>query len=265
MKSPPAPARSPASSSARVRPVTAVAICVALLSGCAREATDLVRGLDAAREECTAERLRAGAEECVQMFQHLADQGAELMETYMGAIRAAETAMQRRPDLPFDSAGPGDAFSARVGAGPEGMSEGWGDRANRRGSWEGESWPQRDDGGGGRWSDPPSGAGGQDRPDFGYPPYPEERRSARDPGSAMPQEWDRAAPRRGVLLPPDQRLRRPWIDDRERFQDEPPLRSGDRRAPGPGTWQADRGYADGWGGPHHERGFPPERDRWDEP
>jgi hypothetical protein len=62
-----------------------------------RGAGDLVRELETASGGCTEEGLRAISEECVRMFERLADMASDAIETYVGGLRAFDEALQRRP------------------------------------------------------------------------------------------------------------------------------------------------------------------------
>lgn len=129
-----------------------------------RLADDIV----AAQEGCTQEELRAGAEECVQMFQRYAEMATEAVHTYIGGMKALNEALERTPDPQFDTTGLGHAFSGVDttgalyfdGAGdeqpasglepfsqpyapPAGIRSGRGRRPEARGGWP-RGWEQPD-------------------------------------------------------------------------------------------------------------------------
>ena len=186
-------------------------------SGCDQSPQELVDDINAVRSECTEEMLKNADEACVRMFEQYAEMGEDMIETYIGGIRALDEALRRRGGLQFDTAGLARVFSdslwtpppdpavygdplepARVGldtmpADPFGSRWGTGDSYGDRG-WR--SAADRD---------------------------PTLERRGPGPGSAPPPVADPSrrrqpvapsqVPRRGVLLPPEQRLRRPWIGD----------------------------------------------------
>jgi hypothetical protein len=194
-----------------------------LVTGCGGDAVDIAREIDAAREGCTEERLREGAEECVQMFERYAEMGTRALETYIGGMQALDEAMQRRgyglegldttglgraitpgvlPSGSGPRAEPGDPASPPLAPGPE-------PEAPRR-SLDPGGWP--------------SGWGESDRGSSAYVyPAPAQDEVARPSGGV---EARQPAPQRGVLLPPEERLRRPWLEgqgvpDREPVEREP--------------------------------------------
>lgn len=186
------------------------------LSACDREnAAGFIRELDAAREGCTEEMLAAGAEECVRMFERYIDLGAEGLERYIGAVRAFDEAIQRRSGISFDTAGLGQAITAP----PPGRQE----------RSLGPMWaPEQGSRGAADWKLGPSGAGewnpghSQHRQvEDGYPGAPETPMDNGVSGRANSSPYldtvsrnpeQRPPTTRGVLLPPNQRLRRPWLD-----------------------------------------------------
>lgn len=94
----------------RIRTIYA-ALALFALAGCEGESADLIREIDAAREGCTQEKLRAGDEECVRMFETYAGMGTEAIHTYIGAVKALDEALQRMPPPQFDTAGLGHAVT----------------------------------------------------------------------------------------------------------------------------------------------------------
>ncbi|HUE95173.1 MAG TPA: hypothetical protein VMN39_00850 [Longimicrobiaceae bacterium] len=215
-------------------PFAGLGLVLALaLLGCDAETTELIEEINAAREGCTEEQLKAADEACVQMFERYAEMGEGAIETYIGGMRALDEALRRRGGIQFDTAGLGRVFSdslfgssARAPLGPDSLELRYLDESEPsfgRAPWGGggsgwETTAERDarlsPGGPRPLAEPLDASRGIDRRS---PPE-----SAARPG----------APRRGVLLPPADRLRRPWIGD------EPPadpyLGDRDRRA-GPQT------------------------------
>lgn len=219
-------------------------IVIVQLTGCDQGAGEIVRELDAARAGCTEEGLKASSEECVVMFERFAEMGSDAIETYLGALRALEEAIERRPlDVDVDDLGRAitraSAGSANAGFGTDrnGLRGIDGYAEQGRGASPGESadpWPQpaMPDGYQSDW-------------------YMRER-----DGGVPPQV------QRGVLLPPAQRLRRPWLerdhDDLERFY---PRRPGlpvhpdgydDPYRGYPGPWRNDA--RDPYGPPNEKTG-----------
>ena len=225
-----------------IRPVsslmgsTALALLV-LLTGCDRDPEQVWREIEAARGDCTEEALKAGAEECVQMFERLADMGSDAMQTYIGGMRALDQALQRRGGMMFDTAGLGRAMTV-PGGGADTLFDGTAatplatDPSSSVGDW-------------GVGSEAPAGA--YDPPGRFVDPVPA-------PGDPGRREWltpsmeptPRSAPApRGRLLPPEERLRRPWIGDVEPIEAYYP-------EPAPGEPAADPRYPEppaGWGLP----------------
>lgn len=257
-----------------------------LLVGCDQGAAEIVGDINAAREGCTQEALKAGDEECVQMFEEYAGMGTEAIETYIGAVQALDEALRRMPPAQFDTAGLGHAVTPSLspeptspsphpsGYSPSLGSAGYGDpydqeRAAAPRGWGGGPGGYSPRGGypeAGGWSDPrlrdpyaddryrqdgyydeyyddrfedPRYGGGR-YPDGRYPgggegPY-------RGGGGAWMDEpsggrWDdprygQQPPPPGGLLPPEQRLSRPWLreqgdpryDTQQRWRVLPPRR-----------------------------------------
>lgn len=210
-------------SSAGAPAICVLAAACVVLGACDRSTGEIVREIDAAREGCSEEQLRTADEACVRMFERFAEMGSDAIETYIGAMRALDQAVQRRPDIPFDTtSGLGRAITDRYGqktaAGPVDAGApprpGFGDEwpAWREAGWaefgEAASLGRAE----GRWDGgadvdaaaPPSQAGSWERP------------AGRSAGTASPTP----PARRGVLLPSEQRLRRPWVDgEADRHED----------------------------------------------
>lgn len=206
----------------------AAAVSLILLVGCERGAADLVRDIDAAREGCTEEMLKAADEECMRMFERYADMAAGAMETYIGGMRAFDEAIRRRSGVLFDTAGLGSALGdgLRRALDPSAADPTSRVRVPARDPWQSGGYaPQVDPYfeteaygpvTGGRWSDPLPGG----------PTYTDPYGQAGDLEVAGGSAVRGRAPTvpRGVLLPPDERLRRPWLDGGEpddRYVDEP--------------------------------------------
>jgi hypothetical protein len=228
--------------------VSHVALAAALLagaSGCddpARTAGEIV----AARGECSEDSLRAGAEACVDMFQRYAEIGTRAIQTYIGGIKALQEAVDRMPPPQFDTVGLGRAFGPGVGARYPGEYPYPG-----AGAYPPEWEPARRLDTGYGW---PLPEGGHAPGAIGAAPWDPSLPSA----TAWPQRYPELDDRRpappGVLLPPEQRLRRPWIspefqqselsrhpgyqgydayeDMEENWYEGPPLPAYDRGTPG---------------------------------
>jgi hypothetical protein len=215
---------------------------VASSQGCDRGAGDLVRELDAARGGCTEEGLRATSEECVRMFERLADMGSDAIETYVGGLRAFDEALQRRP-LDVEVGEVGRAISPSVRGRAEAGYDGGRPAGDVPFDRERATWRPAvgQPGGGSPYYD--------DRPDVGWDldgRYPdawvEEESSVR---YRVPARVER-----GVLLPPSERLRRPWLDDDRDY---------DRSAPGRTS------YPPYYGDPYDERWGVPYDPAWRQP
>lgn len=281
----------------KLRPLPLLGLLLA--AGCDREPAELIQEVNAAREGCTEEKLKAGAEECVRMMERYAEMGTEVIEGYIGAVKSLDQALRRMPPAQFDTAGVGHAITPDAApawedtsaaarglfpTGPafsrpgDGRATGreWGSPAYPVDPWPGAAPgygadPRDPDGAGRygpdprygdpRYSDPGYGdprygdpRSGDPRygdpryadPQYGDPryrdaygdPYPADRYDRRgeagdpDRRDAREGRWDRrpvdpraAPPARGRLLPPEERLRRPWLEE------EPSPRSGGRRVP----------------------------------
>jgi hypothetical protein len=221
-----------------------------LLPACDRSSAELVEEINAAREGCTEEQLKAASEECVQMMERYAEMGTEAIEGYIGAVRSLDQALRRMPAAQFDTAGVGHAISPGL------APQAWGDSSRQpQGVYPSDpsfsrqravpysdprydepAYPRDDRYGGAdaygpRYGNEPYGYGpGYDPRD----PYARDPRGYGEPGGAYdraraggrspayPDRYGRDAratdpraypPARGQLLPPEQRLRRPWLDD----------------------------------------------------
>jgi hypothetical protein len=221
----------------RCRGAAAALVVAGMLVACDRGAGELVRELDAARAGCSEEKLRSGDEECVRMFERYAEMGADALETYIGAMRALDQALRRSDATRFDTTGLGRALTGHLrteadsAAGPETSQDRW-------------PWLDPDEASGGAGEGWSTGTGAR-------PPRPEHAGEwVAFPESDGPYGRDGfelrsrppAAPR-GVLLPPAERLRRPWIggvdadpeylDRRGTPPVDPPELTGQRGGRGP--------------------------------
>jgi hypothetical protein len=259
----------------------AALLALLLLGACDSDAANLAKEITDARGDCTQEKLKAGDEACVEMMEKYAAIGTSAIETYIGAVKSMDQALQRMPPASFDTAGFGHALtpaSAAAGAADSlGAFRGYGAsrsdaRDPRGGSGYGSGYdprysdPQYDDP---RYADPRNSdprypASGYADPGYGDPRDQDPRyQDPRDPGAqysgrrypdaggADPRDPGRGdpgpryadpradgaerggygnsaparrrpdapagdgtaprAPGRGLLLPPDQRLERPWL------------------------------------------------------
>ena len=220
----------------RLHPTARAALLIIplFLSGCEQDATELLEEINAAREGCTEEMLKASDEACVEMFERYAEMGEDAMETYVGGMRAFEEALRRRGGIQFDTAGLGHALTDSLYVFPR------------------DTAPA---------TDPVDST-------VGIEPYPDsdgilttparwQRQQVTDPdspgellerGGRLEPELDRrppssgrTPPRRGALLAPEDRLRRPWIGDEAPA--DPYVEAEERRAPnrpeeaaGSGRW-----------------------------
>jgi hypothetical protein len=266
----------------------AALLALLLLGACDSDAANLAKEITDARGDCTQEKLKAGDEACVEMMEKYAAIGTSAIETYIGAVKSMDQALQRMPPANFDTAGFGHALtpssaSDEGSANSPGSFGGWGEGGAGARDPRGESDygsdydPRYSDPGYGdprysdprypdpryadpRNSDPRYPASGYADPEYRDPRYPDPRdpdaqysgrrypdaggAGARDPdrGDADPRYADpRAdgaerggygtgaaparrrpeapsgsaaappAPGRGLLLPPEQRLDRPWL------------------------------------------------------
>ncbi|MEX2572032.1 MAG: hypothetical protein WD737_12095 [Gemmatimonadota bacterium] len=233
----------------RRRGALVATLAAAMIAGCDQDATEIAQEIDAAREGCTEAALEAGSEECVQMFEKYIDMGTDAMANYIGALRALDEALERRTGIPFDTSGLGHAISPSVESAPDpGIS------ADEAAPWmEGytaEPGPYYDrdaavyDSPASRNQNAPypSGPSREDPTTFDRrPPYADD---TREPGR-QPVLPDRPTrPARGALLPPDERLRRPWIGDErapdDYYPERPPIDDG-REGPPVGVESGRRG------------------------
>ncbi len=292
-----------------LRPLALLALLT--LAGCGSDTVELVREIDDAREGCTEEKLKAGAEECVRMMERYAEMGTEAMRGYIGAVKSLDRALRRMPPPRLDTAGLGHALSL-----PAGSISGWGDTSaaawerpkSERSPWAGGGVPAYSGAHGADPRDPrdPYGAEAdsyRQDPPYGGPSYEEpypgglypgwESLDPRGPYGAQQDAWGpgpgflgrlhpgaydspeepwrtpggwegdprgpaegrrgesgrpgregragrdadprSAAPARGRLLPPEERLRRPWLDDEERDRPREPATRRPYRALRPDT------------------------------
>lgn len=241
-----------------------------LVAACDQSTAEIVQEIDAAREGCTEEMLEASAEECVQMFEKYVDMGSDAIGTYIGAMKALDEALQRRPGLQFDTTGLGNAITPGFGTAPDSSLDsdrpvyqpyGDGDATRRRlgPSWRDEtgrgetrpngrgpqSAPMPDPGN--RWADPTydEPIGGSARP----PIDSDDRTPQRRPTGTVAPTRRPQPPARGAILPPEERLHRPWIGDDEppgQYTPEGAARSGDapRPIPGPDVESSREPYRD---------------------
>ncbi len=229
----------------RAAVAVAALVGVAGIAGCESETADLIRELEAARGDCTMDAMRASSDECVQMFERYSEIGSEAINTYIGGVRALEEALRRTGGLSLDTAGLGRALSEEFLPGVTGSGEtaipGWPDpygyAAGPTGPYPG-GYP------GGYVGGDPSPGGSLTDGYYGSS-IPYDGSPATGNASGVPRA------QRGVLLPPDVRLRRPWIEPEydPRYRDD----DADRRSPGywPGSgYGASPGYGGmpGYGG-----------------
>jgi hypothetical protein len=102
-----------------------VAALLLLGAACESGVAETARRLDEARAGCTEEKLRAGDEECVRMMERYMEMGSEAVETYLGALRTFDRALQRQPGLAWDTAGLGRAITPYDVPGGSGAEESW--------------------------------------------------------------------------------------------------------------------------------------------
>lgn len=218
-----------------------------LITGSACDGTDpaqLVEEIDAAREGCTQEALKASDEACVQMFDKYAEMGEGAIESYIGGMKAMDEALRRRGGIQFDTAGLGHAITdSLLGAalpGPLAPPD-----SVELLEYDPEPFfldPETGTGGTGGWET----AADRDARLFDDSPVEErtlprgierERRPTTRPPEVTPRS------RRGVLLPPEERLRRPWIGDED--APEPYVEAGGRR-PAPPDDRVEPGRETPW-------------------
>jgi hypothetical protein len=269
----------------------AALLAILLLAGCESDAAQLAREVTEARGDCTQEKLKAGDEACVTMMEKYANMGTSAIQTYIGAVKSLDRALDRMPPASFDTAGFGHPFSnstdpgllrdenlaphfggASLYADPRYPNNRYNDPRNVGDRYEDPRYedPRYADPrynsprypasrGEGPWYDDPAyGAQRYDDPRYGDRRYDGQQYAApgydegraydprRDYSGAADQggyyqrpdrrdndfpremdrdsrpvtEYDRQPPARGLLLPPGQRLDRPWLrggDDRYRY------------------------------------------------
>lgn len=225
------------------RLLTPAALLFLALSGCDGDATQLVEELNAAREGCTEEELKASSEECVQMFERYAEMGEDAMETYIGGMRAMDEALQRRGGIQFDTAGLARVFSdSLITSAPDSLLQPGPLELQYLNEERTFEEPQ------GSWSDGSATWGDEsprsytDRQPGGQWDARPERGVIRERRPAPLSDPQRPSPSRGRLLPPEDRLRRPWIGDEvpaDDYVEEREPRSSRpvaRRAPEAAAW-----------------------------
>ena len=170
-----------------------------LLAGCDDPAAKAQQVIDA-RGDCSEDSLRVSSETCVRMFERYAEMVTEGIHTYIGGMKAMDRAIQRLPPANFDTAGLGRAITL-----PRDSAYSTADATRLPPTDLRERfYDEQYDG-----FAPDAYERGPRSPVYDY-------RHARDPAAAEPPP---PAPRRGVLLPRDQRLDRPWLreDDAEEY------------------------------------------------
>jgi hypothetical protein len=247
-----------------------------LVGGCDSDAAQLAKEITDARGDCTQEKLKAGDEACVAMMEKYATMGTSAIQTYIGAVKSMDQALERMPPAAFDTAGIGHAFTPAAAADSSGLrpagfsaSRSPGSQYYLDGDDIGSRGQQPAARGSSRYSDPRDpnqqyrGDSRSPAPRYADPRYPEARDAdtryadprypdsrgldpryadPRDQGNGNPRydggasrgdpydargasrarpgagDDDRAparapaaSPGRGLLLPPDQRLQRPWL------------------------------------------------------
>ena len=171
------------------------ALTLLVLAGCDDPAETAQQVIDA-RGDCSEDSLRVSSETCVRMFERYAEMVTEGIHTYIGGMKAMDRAIQRLPPANFDTAGLGRAITLP--------------RDSAFAPAAGTRLPPTD-------RQPRA----YDAPYDGFPPDAYER-APRSPVYDYPGDREPAAselpppaPRRGVLLPRDQRLDRPWLREDE--------------------------------------------------
>jgi hypothetical protein len=171
------------------------ALTLLVLAGCDDPAETAQQVIDA-RGDCSEDSLRVSSETCVRMFERYAEMVTEGIHTYIGGMKAMDRAIQRLPPANFDTVGLGRAITLP-------RDSAFATAAEAR-------LPPTD-----RQPRP------YDAPYDGSPPDAYER-GPRSPVYDYPGDREPAvselpppAPRRGVLLPRDQRLDRPWLREDE--------------------------------------------------
>jgi hypothetical protein len=263
----------------------ALLLALLALAGCDSEAAQLAKEITDAKGDCTQEKLKAGDEACVAMMEKYANIGTSAIETYIGAVKSMDQALQRMPPATFDTTfghaltpaasdtgrlDPGGFSASRSSASgyyldgdpsAQTVDPRYPSSADPRGASRGSTDPRYSDPrysdpkySDPRYADPAYGDPRDSNPRYAEPGYPGQ--GASDPrfadprypaqGSADPrysdpryanpanprggnsrqgygaseaERYDRRAPAappgRGLLLPPEERLQRPWIRSRE--------------------------------------------------
>lgn len=195
--------------------VTGIALTAA---ACDRSTTELIDEIDSAREGCTEEMLKASDEECVRMFERYAEMGEDALETYIGGMKALDEALRRRGGIQFDTTGLGRVFSepldSSASAGTLRVEPTNEPYVRGAPSWESPIEPSRSSRGEPQLYRPPTDAGPLESRDRLPDLEPRGGSWTDEPlRSGQPARRAPAPQRRGTLLPPEDRLRRPWIDD----------------------------------------------------
>lgn len=203
----------------------AMVLLTLALPACEKGAAEIVQEIDAARGGCTEELLRARDEECIRMMERYIEMGSEAMESYIGAVRSLDAALQRGDPIAFDTTGLGHAVSpgllggtsgdggaglapvgpsfSRSGTGAAGAWGGAGDGVDRRGGGY-SAWgddPRRYGAQGGGSDRSSGGTGWGSRRGGGFSPgygAPYDERGGYDPRYGYPQRpggsWDSRYP-----------------------------------------------------------------------
>lgn len=226
----------PRTPSASLRSHLLRATALLLLGGCDHPG-DFAKEVVDARGDCTQDSLRVSSETCVEMFERYGEMATGAIHTYIGGVKAMDQALKRLPPANFDTAGLGHPFSVPPQRLPDSLGSAAAlDRARRipgptagydaypeqRTDSEDDTYDRYDE------YDPrlPDGDGpdpyaGGDWQREGRTPVYDYPRAARP--AAAP---DARAPRPGVLLPPRERLGRPWLDGDDRETERPEGRTG---------------------------------------
>ena len=241
----------------RQTPIRLLLALMAVSAGCdGMDPVQLVEEIDAAREGCTQEALKTSDEACVEMFDTYAEMGEGAIESYIGGMKAMDEALKRRGGIRFDTAGLGHAITdSLLGGALEGPLA----APEAPELCEYDSEPLLLDRSGST-----GGAGGwETAADRDARLGPDVRRD--DAAGDLPRSIDRTrrpavreadvgpASRRGVLRPPEERLRRPWIGDED--APAPYVDAGGRRSAPPPD-RAEPGRDTSWDRP--EETIPPD-------
>ena len=165
----------------------AALLALLLLGACDSDAANLAREITDARGDCNQEGLKASDSACVEMMEKYARIGTSAIETYIGAVKSIDQALQRMPPANFDTTGFGHALT------PASESPGAADSLGSFGGYGAARTGARDPRGGSSYDsdyDP-----GYSDPRYADPRYADPRNSdPRDPGpryadpSATPAE-----------------------------------------------------------------------------